>query len=277
MDRRFAKLAEGPILLALESPRYAPAALHIMRTLSRLLNRSVILIHAAAPPRSSEAILQRLDLSEQEAINIAVTSLTGDPAGEILKFARERQSCLLVIGKAPARKDLSHVSEHLLSEAPCPVLLVPPAIREGWGDHGTILLPLDGTPSTAAAVPWATEFAVRMGATIEILYVGGASSAGEPGSMSLPSFIDQPQYEWPMWKREFLSRFCDAYWEGTPPVDVRLSLHVGSPSETILRSANDHGPDLIVLGWHGDLRKPHAQTLRNILLQSHWPVVTVRL
>jgi nucleotide-binding universal stress UspA family protein len=132
-------------------------------------------------------------------------------------------------------------------------------------------------PSTSAVAPLAIDMALRSGAELEILYVGMAFPPSEPGSMALPSFIDQPQYEWARWKREFLYRFGECHWGGKLPVDAQLVLATGNPGEAILEQAERHGPDLIVIGWHGELSHSHARTLRTLLAKAHWVLLVARV
>ncbi len=277
MDGSPLPLAEGPVLLALDEPRHVAAALSVARALCARLDRSVTMIHAAVPALSTEGVLEHLELAPQDLAGIVLEPLEGAPEEVIPRFARERRSSVLLVGLNPGLLDPGPVARSLLLNAPCPVLLVPPTVRARWGEGGVVLLPLDGTPSTASVAPLAIEMAVRTSSKLEILYVGGALPPSEPGAMGFPSFIDQPQYEWAEWKREFLHRFFECHCGGERPVDVTLTLGKGSPGDAILDLAERHAPDLIVIGWHGELEHAHAKTLRTVLNRSRWPVMTARI
>lgn len=277
MAGRYVKLAEGPILLAALLPGQAQPAVSIARTLGRLLEKRAELLHVADPPLSPREILGALELTPDDLGPVVVTALSGDPAQAVLQYARRQRGSLLVTCLGAEQELGGSVLERLLSEAPCPVLVVPPRVRIPWGHDGTVLLPLDGTPSTAFAVPWATELAVGMNAAIEIVYVAGVPQAREAGSLVVPSLIDAPQHDWPGWRREFLSRFCGCYWEGESPVELRLTLQTGDPAGAILRAADAAEPELVVVGWHGDLSPEHARTLRTLLRRARWPILTVRV
>ena len=270
-------LGEGPILLALSQPEYARAALHVVRLLCERGARRAEILQAAEPPLSTEEVLERLNLASGDLTGFVVEPLSGAPETSLLEAARTRQGSLLVLGLSPEGEEPGPVLKRLLSEAPCPLLLVPPNVRPDWGKGGTVLLPLDGTPSTASVAPLAIDMAVRNEAVLEILFVGGAALPSEPGSMGLPSFLDQPQHEWAMWKREFLFRFSECYWGGKLPVEVSLRVMTGDPGDAILELAERHEPDLIVIGWHGELAHSHARTLRKVLKHSRWPVMTSRV
>lgn len=277
MDGQHVSLSEGPILVALSEPRHARTALRVVMALCARVARSVVVTHVSEEPLSSEEVLERLGLSTQDVAGVVVESLSGRPEAVLPEAARARQSSLLVLGLSPEADEPGEVLGHLLMQSPCPVLLVPLDLRDRWGEAGIVLLPLDGTPSTASVAPLAIDMAVKNSSSLEILYVGMPKVPSEPGSMGFPSFLDQPQHEWAMWKREFLYRFSECYWGGKLPVDVSLFLATGDPGDAILELAERHEPDLIVIGWHGELQHAHAQTLRKLLSHSRWPVMTSRV
>lgn len=268
----------GAILVALGGPRLTGAALHVARTLCRLFDKTVMLIHVSDVSLAPSAVPQRLGLSPENLAGMALIPAMGDPGREIVQLGAERECSLIVLGLArPEREGLGPVEEVVLREATCPVLLVPPTIRENWGEAGTILLPLDGTPSTSAVVPLTTDMARRMGAKLELLHIAGSPPPSELGSLAVPMFMDQPQHDWDLWRQEFLSRFCECHWGGEAPVEAHLSVRVGDPAHAILVEAEEHQPDLIVLGWHGTFAEFHASTMRSILAGSGWPVLAVRV
>ena len=277
MAARIVSLADGPILLALDEPQQARSALRIAQALCSRLDRSLTLIHAAVPALSAEELLERLELSPEELDGGVIEPLEGAPEDRIPRFAREHQCCLLMLGLNTNGQEPDAVMRALLSESPCPVLLVPPSVPECWGQNGTVLLPLDGSPSNALVAPLAIDLASRFEAGLDILYVAGAYPPNEPGTMAMPSFIDQPQYEWTMWRREFLSRFYERYRGEKAPREVRLSVATGDRAPAILEQAERDAPDLIVIGWHGNFRQARAQTMRAVLKASAWPVLLARI
>ncbi len=277
MDGQHVSLSEGPILVALNEARHARSALRVVQVLCARLDRSVVVTQVGEPAPSSEEVLERLELSPQDVAGVIVEPLRGRPEDVLPEAARERHCSLLVLGLSPQAGEPGATLGHLLSRSPCPVLLVPPELYDRWGEARIVLLPLDGTPSTASVAPLAIDMAVRSGSSLEILYVGVPKPPSEPGSMGFPSFLDQPQHEWAMWKREFLYRFCECHWGGKLPVDVTLTLATGDPGDAILELAGRHEPDLIVIGWHGEFAHAHAQTLRKLLSHSRWPVLTARV
>ncbi len=276
MAECYVAVAEGPILIAVDTPGQAQVALSFAGTLCRSLDRSVTLLNVSEPPLPVEEILRRLELTFGQLGSVVVRPLAGETASAILRHVSQQNASILLVGLPADQADLGGLTERLIGQAPCPVLLVPRHARP-VRHHGTVLLPLDGTPSTASAVPWATEMAMQLDAAIEIVYVAVSPPPPEAGSLGIPSLVDAPQYEWHAWRREFLSRFCECYWGGRHPTNLRLTVQTGEPAKAILKAAEAADPELIVAGWHGDLSPERATVLRRILTGSRWPMLTVRV
>lgn len=277
MDARAVSLAEGPILLALDDPRYARTALQVARVLCRQLDRGLAVVHVAEPPGSKEDLLACLQLSREDVAGIVIESLSGWPETVLPRYARERRCALLLIGLEAPGREPSRLVQTLLIESPCPVLLLPPALPEAWGQGGRILLPLDGSPSTASVAPLAIHLARCLDAALDILYVAGSYPPNEPGTMGVPSYIDHAQHEWATWRREFMSRFYERHLSGAPPRETRLMVSTGDRPRAILEQARARPPAFIVIGWHGNFRQARAQTLRAVLRDASWPVLVARI
>jgi nucleotide-binding universal stress UspA family protein len=167
---------------------------------------------------------------------------------------------------------------------------------------GRILVPLDGTPTTARAITPAGYIARRACADLDIVHVGvagddvDAAAPHEPGSMTTPQYVDQPHHEWAAFSDEFLHRFLSALAHCSPEVKAHMFLGVGDPATEILRWAERLGTDLIVLAWHGHLDvapqdaqaheafgpssgtrpRGHGAIVRDVLRGAHCPVLVLR-
>ena len=265
-------LGRGPILVVLAHPDEAPATLRVARFLGRALGKHLVLGLISYPPPSPEGVLGRLGLAGEEARDMAVHVLDGAPEHAAVSLA-EDLDCAMIAIAIPATAgthDASMIS-HVLTSASCPVLAVPVWLDARWGTTHRVLVPLDGTPGTAAATSLAADVATRLEAKLEYLHVAALPST-EPGAMAVPAYVDQPQYEWPAWRHEFLARFAQ------PGIDeARLTVVAGPPGAGILRAADREGADLLVVGWHGCLSGGHAATLRAVLASTRWPVLATRL
>jgi nucleotide-binding universal stress UspA family protein len=143
-----------------------------------------------------------------------------------------------------------------------------------------ILLPLDGTPSTAAAIGPAGELARLAGATLDIVLVGELGLptpiSAELGAMCTPQYVDQPQHEWAAFSQEFTERFLRAIGRCPRGVPTRFFLRAGDPASEILRAATELGDDLIALVWRGDCQGEHGNVFQRILRDANVPVLVLR-
>ena len=269
------------ILVAAVASDALLAELTVARAMGVYLRARVHLISLVNPLASAEQALQTLGVEQAQARDLVFESAAGAPVESLLRLARERRSILIVLGTSAgstgADTRLSPMIQELLRRAPCWVLLVRPELNlSGWAIR-RILLPHDGTPAMAGAFGPAAEIARRAHAELSVLHVAtaGAGPKAEPGTLSGPQYVDQPQHEWPVWSREFLARLQT---RGQHPaeIELRLSLAMGEPSLAIVQRARDDTSDLIVLTWRGRLDDDHAATLKQVLATAPCPVLVVR-
>jgi nucleotide-binding universal stress UspA family protein len=186
-----------------------------------------------------------------------IDQVVGQAAPAVSRFAGEVQAMLVVMttrGRtAYLGRTVRPVVESIVQQEPCPVMLVRPEIRErvtSMGRFERILLPLDGAPSSAGIIGPVLELALRSNAEVDILYVATRHQRPtEPGSLTAPLYIDQPQYEWPAWGQEFTERFVTSLGEYPLHIPTRMFLRSGEPATEILRFAGEKGCDLIGLEW----------------------------
>jgi len=208
----------------------------------------------------------------------------GDPAAGILRASTDPLIMLVVLTThghiiEPGRS-LGRVAEHVIAGATRPILLIRPeatplATRSG-GALQRLLLPLDGTPTTAALLAPATELAHRLGAAVDLLYVAGTGAPpDEPGSIVGPQYVDQSQHEWPQWANEVIARLGVACAQLPPNVPVQMFLAQGDIGAEIARFAAEHRSDAVVLARRSRLEPGHASVLRAVLEQTPCPVLLV--
>jgi nucleotide-binding universal stress UspA family protein len=126
----------------------ARAALEEAVEQARRTGAELVLVHVHVPPPASPAdvIVSPAELTRMAADEmqrtlegwradaearlgraVSVRSLVGDPAGELVRWAREHGADLLVLGThgrtGIRRFILGSVAERVLREAPCPVLV----------------------------------------------------------------------------------------------------------------------------------------------------------
>lgn len=127
-------------------------------------------------------------------------------------------------------------------------------------DMDRILIPLDGTPSSAKAVDRLCEAFAQSGVEIVVLHIFDESTT--------PRFWDQPHYAAEAFGDEFLARFMRH-------PGARVSLRSGAPREGVLDAVARESVDVIALGWSQSLVAGHAEVVRHVLSESPVPVLLI--
>lgn len=273
----------GPtILVPLGGPLCGRAALPVAQVLAELERATVRLVHVVAPALPSQELLHTLGLSDGDVRGVVINQIGGEPAEEIVRVAAEQRDMFIVMCAYAGRRvpvgALGRVARAVLCAAPCPVVLVPPTGGRQPARLRRILVPCDGAPSTAAVLSTARELAERAGADLVALHVAAAGAAppAEPGSITAPRYMDQPQHEWPTWTQEVLQRLrCLCHLERAP--QLRLAFAVGEPGAEIVRVARETHADLLVLGWHGRLEAARAATVKAVIRDAPCPLLLHRI
>jgi nucleotide-binding universal stress UspA family protein len=197
-----------------------------------------------------------------DAAGLSLRTLTHSVVGALARAGRDEEVEAMVVGARgthAGRRPAGHVALRLIVSLDKPVIVVPPEGRPAT-DLRRVLVPLDGTRETAAALDRVVRLARRHDLEVVVLHVRGDDS--------LPRFDDQPQHEADAWSEEFLARYC-------PDCDVRFEQRVGIPGEHVLGVAEETDADLIALGWSRNLSPGRAQVVREALDRSRVPVLLV--
>jgi len=263
------------VLVALDGSPAAEMALPVARGFARQLGAMLKVLHVAArtegagPPAPGQ---------RDEALQIEL----GDAAARILANAADPRVATVVLTTHGREIEnagrLGHVAELVISRTEQPVLLVRPETVKDWLQDGggihRVLLPLDGTPTTAFLLRSATQLCAQLHASLDVLCVAG-SLPPEPGSVAAPRYVDQPQHEWPRWADEVLDRLVSYYAACPPEVNARAYLSAGDAASEILRFAREHRSDAIILARRSHLEPGRAATLRAVLRDSPCPILLV--
>ena len=264
-------MSEPVILVALDGSEHAPAAMPVAKVLAGIEQAALRILRVAERAEQLESEAPVLD-------GFTVDARIGEPAAEILHVAEEMKPRLIVMCTRTAAdrgRCWSSTATKVLRNAPCPVVLVPSERGATPWHLQHVLVPHDGTPTTSAALRPAAELAERAGAELLVAHVTDISAApAEPGSLTTPLYVDQPQHEWPAWTSEFVERLACICPLGH--LHVRIFLAHGNPAVEIVRLAKKQTTDLMVLAWRGEWEAPRAATLKGILREAHCPVMVVR-
>jgi nucleotide-binding universal stress UspA family protein len=271
------------ILVALDGSPASVTALPVALAVGGQLGADVEVLHVVTSGASAAVQHRRFGAGLPEGT--VLRERCGDPAGTILAAAAEPDVALVVLtthgGGTEAERDLGSVAAAVVAGATHPVLLVrPEAMAQQMGrvtPLRRLLVPLDGTPATAAILRPVTELAARLGASVDVLYVAdpGQARPGEAGSLAGPRYVDQPQHEWPQWASEVVGRLMSYCATCPGSVPVRPYLATGDVGAEVVRFAEAHGEDAIALVRRSRLETGRAQILRRILLQSPCPIMLV--
>ena len=264
------------ILVPLDGSQHATSALPVARALAELEGAILHVVHVAPGALAAGELAQRLRLTREEVEGAVLVPLSGPPAAAIVRQAREWHCRRIVMcahtGAEQPRGALGRMAQEVMLSAPCPIVLVQPARGSHPWTLRRLLLPHDGTPTSALAIGPAADLAHRAGAELMVLHVAGGAPPDEPGTLAMPRYVDQPQHEWPAWAREFLDRLRTA---GHTPQAVRMRLTVvqGEPASEIARVATEQRSDLVVLAWRGRLEPERAATVRAVIREAPCPVM----
>lgn len=244
------------LLAAVDNSAVARHVLETAKALAPLYGASVDAVHIREDGSQTAK-------AAASATGLELRELADPTFDRLIELGHVHDVVGLVIGTKAgrlARRPLGHVALDLLVAVRKSLVLVPPQTAIPFRLR-RVLVPLDGTSVTAAALTRTVDLARDSEVEVEVLHVHDEES--------LPLFSEQPQHETESWAREFLARYC-------PSVDLaRLHLRVGRPGEHVLRVAQEMDADLIALGWAQDLSPGRAAVVREALERSRIPVLLV--
>jgi len=225
--------------------------------------------------------------SRAERRGIAATTrvATGIPSEEVINAARAEDSDLIVVGTR-GKTGLAHVllgstAERVIRGASCPVLAVRTE-EAGKEDEGVlsrpitlerILVPVDFSDCSLAALEYAAMVAQQAGASLTLLHVLEPVSYGL--DFDLGHFRSREDVRESWTKR--LEELASCHRHSNMPIEYRL--RGGFPSDSILDSAQTLPCDLIVMGTHGRRGISHTisgSVAEAVLRKAHCPVIAVR-
>ncbi len=270
------------VLVALDGSPAAKAALPVARAIARQIHARLVILHVAPTHIPEETLRQRLDLGAEIMEDVELHIHQGGAAAGILRMIEDPRVFLTVLtthGRniEPGRS-LGRVAEAVIAATSRPVMLVRPEAVVPYTAPMTVLrcmlFPLDGTPTTASGFEPVTRLASTLQASVDVLYVANPEQQrpSESGSVSMPSYVDQPQHEWPEWANEVMERLA-ACAQCPKEVSVRVYLAYGNVEEEIIRFAVAHNEDVIALVRKSHMEPGRARVLRAVLNRTPCPVL----
>jgi len=195
-----------------------------------------------------------------KAAGVSFREVTGDVVDRISEAAAVPDVAALVIGvRGGARgpQPTGHIALALLTRITTPLVVVPPGARPS-AVLRRLVVPLDGTPATAALVQPVMSLAASAGIEIVVMHVCDKDC--------MPMFTEQPQHEARAFAEEFIARYA-------PATPVVLEQRVGVPADEVLTAAVELDADLLVIGWAQEFEPGRAQVVKQLLAESPMPLL----
>jgi nucleotide-binding universal stress UspA family protein len=201
------------------------------------------------------------------AWEVSGETTSGSPAREILKKADAYKPDLIVLGcqgrSALGRFFLGSVSQKVVSEACCSVRV---ARGTAWknGAPVRILIGLDGSPSSRAAVGVVAARAWPMGSEVRLITVVDPSKP--PAADLISSYVETTAEGYSQHTQEWARQFEEAAAKQLRWADLLVSwkTEAGDPKHIIVIDAEEWGADCIFLGSSGSHNGVRSQTLGSV-------------
>jgi nucleotide-binding universal stress UspA family protein len=267
------------ILCAIDFSPLSEAVLRYAQALARKESAHLLLVHIVdalpvvapgAPVQYEQAIATARkhlqDMSRDLAAgNAEIVVEAGDPAVELLELAGERKADLIVLGthgrSGVDKLLMGSTAEEVLSMAECPTITIGPAVQlSQQPEIRRVLVPLDFSPQSLAAIEPALEIARTWDAEFFLLHV-----------------LEQPRDAAAASAR--LRAVLPASHGLRLAPDVRIARK--EPGAGILDAAHELGADLVVLGLRHSVDLSRARThiartvAQKVIPGAPCPVLTV--
>ena len=140
-----------------------------------------------------------------------------------------------------------------------------------------ILVPVDFSPCSKAALEYAGALADRLEAAVDVLHVWSIPAMVMPELLVLVPG-GQPESLQQFAEKQVGKHLDELVGSVTTKTPVRRRVELGDPAGTIVRLASKDGYDLIVMGTHGRQGIQHllaGSVAEKVVRSSSVPVVTV--
>jgi nucleotide-binding universal stress UspA family protein len=141
------------------------------------------------------------------------------------------------------------VADAILCHSPSPVVLVPSHLTEPAPSirGARLLVPLDGSPLSEAALPWVASVATETGAEVVLARVVPVQDSFYPELIQVAPPADVARLNE---ARAYLSAVAAQLMTAALPIRTRAEVGA-DPGTTIARLADEECADMIVMGTHG--------------------------
>jgi len=292
------------ILVPLDGSELAEVALPYAEELAGRLDAEVILVHVHESDddkyvRMHELYIQKMvetvtggikkDAGEGAAeVKVSSALLFGNVAEQIVDYADKENAGLIIIathGRSGVRRwVLGSVAAKVLRATSRPVALIKAdgtgAVEYKKGAMNKILLPLDGSKESEAAIPYIEKLASKLKAEVTLLHVMAATYFvySIPGETVQMPFSPEDMERFRAKADNYLETVIDAF--KNKGVSAKAEVAVGSAAEEIIRLADEMPASIIAMSTHGRSgisRWAFGSTADKVLHAANTPVLLVRV
>jgi nucleotide-binding universal stress UspA family protein len=302
------------LLVPLDGSELAEIALPYAEELARHLGSEVILVNVRTPtenldkPERREYLTIMAATTEQnikkstdrpagEKVKVA-TAIVGSPgllthpAEQILDYAEKENINLIVMathGSTGIRRwTLGSTANNVARAFKCPILLIRAKTNVPKSVHlNKILVPLDGSIPSEAALPYIEYLASKLKTRVSLLYVVEMLyhyyPYAEPiGYYASAGVVKVPYNEEEMkpWK-EVGEKYIKSVNDKLTAEGIKTSyeVRIGSAGEEIIKAEEEMHPDMVAMSTHGHSgfgRWDHGSVTDKVLHAGNTPLLLVR-
>ena len=190
--------------------------------------------------------------STRRPIRSRATVVLGQPAEEILKYARKSDIDLVMMttrGRSGVRSSgIGSVAKQVIHDSPVPVWLVPSELQqEVVADtlpKRTLVIPLDGSKLSETVIPHAVTIATQRGAESELILLYTHDVGKLPANYG---DLDEKEVLWKM--KEYLDATAHSIREAG--FSARTHIQMGDAAPAIVRFVEENPPQLLAMTTHG--------------------------
>lgn len=273
-----------PVVAAVDGSASADRALRWAAAEAGLRGRPLRLVHAYPCPDGTEQLRDSLrggsaqtlrravHLARQSAPGVEVSSASLPGATVSALVAESRVAAMVVVGAGEFTDPPGSVGVGLTADSSCPVVIV-----RGFGElprSGPVVLGVDGSPDSEAAVPFAFEAASLRGAPLLAVHVW-SELLDEAACWQGYRTVDWSPREDEA--KAVLAERLAGWHEKFPDVEVVRVVRRGSAARTLLHRSTTARLLVIGAGGHGGLVGPGTGSTGHALIRhADVPVAVVR-
>lgn len=278
------------IIVPLDGSEQAEFVLPYVEKLAGTFNSSIDLIAVSANHDTTNIhLLQKYlagiaDGITGKGLKTSSTYLPGNPGEDIINYANKNADALLALasygGSGVSHWLLGDLTSKLITRTNTPVLLVPEKqhpqnVKEP--EFLRIVVPLDGSPQGATAMPYARVMAQKTGSKLFLVNVV-TSVYKSYGAVKYASDFEKQL-------AETLHKEAREYFNTLTPelerekIAFKADIISGSPADSILRYAEENNADLIAISTHGRSgvkRFIMGSVTQQIIHSSDLPILVIR-